>query len=447
MYAPRTTKQIDDALTIMRVGKAPKPRITSLSVWAGLGIIGTAGTASLAMSNPAAAGDVLGSLINIKTLAAGVALGGVAWLAHRWETMPERGWFGDAPDAIEQDTGRGMMDIELTETYRSIYKTDDVVVEVRDADQYSIHVVYHDDLNLSGKITALARRLGIRSKVGSKGADAVPVIVVDVFDKGCSAIMIPKPQEAWGEPVPMDTGALQQGKPIAHVGRAVTGESIIVDFRLEHGALVAGTSGSGKTEVFVAILKSLQAASLPMESHVIDLKGTPQLKRIGADNYISTDPEAAIECMEALSARLKERMDKYSRADCDNLWQYQKRVDAAEKAIVLMVDEWAVLSRLTGKDEETGDKQADRAKRIMSELAQLGRSGGLILVVGMQHPLADDLPTTIRNQLMIRIVLAVADRNAAEVTGIPGAQHQPMQGGMMVRHGGDLTVGRGVYLS
>ena len=456
MITRELAKQIDDGMTVLRIGKRPTHTLTSTNVWAGLGVIGTTATAALAITNPAFGDAALQGLAAIPqdpvallatTAVAGLACVG-AYVAHRFETRWMRdGWFGDAPDKISDSTVAGL-DIELTQTYRGLFG-DEVAVERRDSSQYEVHVIYHDDAPIWGKLTVLARKLGIKTRAGQQGANAVPVVFIDVFDKGCSALLIPKHHTQWGAPVALDPSVLQAGKPIAHVGTSIDGLAMTVDFSLEHGVLVAGASGSGKTEVFVAIYRSLELAGVKGTRTVIDLKGTSQLYRLGADQYISkVKGESAEATLDRVLAVLKgidddltERQLKYREAGCDNLWQYQRRVDANEGATILMIDELAVLSRI-----EDGEKRK-YAMNLLASIAQLGRAGGLIWVVGMQHPLADDLPTKIRNQLMTRIVMAVADAKAAEVAGIPGAQWQPMQGGMLLKHGGEITAGRGVYLS
>ncbi len=345
-------------------------------------------------------------------------------------------------------------DKDLTQLYRDVFNTEKVMVSLDHASQYDIHIIWHDDLNITARLGTLARRLGIESLPGKKGQEAIPVIFFEVWKAGCSALLIKKKPDNWGEPVRFKPETLTKGKPRAYIGDTINGDPIIIDHALEHGAGVFGTSGSGKTEVFVVHHASMQLTGLNPEMHIIDLKGTPQLRRLSNDSYISTttdeqgetvaDMHGVYELLQALNNRLAERMTRYTQADCDNIWQYRKKVDNKERPICLYVDELAVLSRAA----KTARKD-DPITNIMAQLAslaQLGRSGGLILLVGMQHPIATDLPTTIRNQIMTRIVLAVADADAASVAGIPGAQNQPMQGAMMVKHGNRVQIGRGAYI-
>ncbi len=345
-------------------------------------------------------------------------------------------------------------DKDLTKLYRDVFDTPKVMVSLDYASQYEIHVIHHDDLPITSKLGTLARRLGIESLPGKKGPEAIPVIFFEVWKAGCSALLIKKQADDWGNAISFKPETLTRGKPRAYIGDAINGNPIIIDHTLEHGAGVFGTSGSGKTEVFVVHHASMLASGLNPEVHILDLKGTPQLKRLSADSYISKtrndegeitpDIEGAYELLTVLNNRLSDRMDTYSHHDCDNLWQYRKKIDANERPIILYIDELAVLSRAAkqaGKDDPVAN-----IMMLLASLAQLGRSSGLILLVGMQHPIADDLPTTIRNQIMTRIVLAVADGKAADVAGIPGAQNQPMQGAMMVKHGNRVQIGRGAYI-
>ena len=362
-------------------------------------------------------------------------------------TRPQRGyWLIKPVDPVVTRIEKPhtvTFDPALTKLYRGIFETENIMVSLEDASQYQIHVIWHNGLNIASKIVAIALSLGIKSLPGKTGKEAIPVILFEVWRSGCSAILIKKHPDQWGDPVTFKPEKLTNGKPRAYIGDAIDGEAIVIDHGIEHGALVAGTSGSGKTEVFVAHHRSFQLNGTNPKSIIIDLKGTPQLRRLKVDKYI-TDIETAIEQMRLIKAVLEVRMETYSRADCDNIWQYRKKVDPKEQPYCLYLDELAVLSRTAkaaGKDEPAAE-----AMDILAALAQLGRSSGLIIMVGMQHPLADDIPTPIRNQLMIRIVLAVADDSAAKVAGIPGAQNQPMQGAMIVKHANRIQIGRGAYI-
>lgn len=345
-------------------------------------------------------------------------------------------------------------DGELTKMYRKVFGTDAVMVSVEPASQYTIHVIWHDDLKITAKLGVLARKLGIESLPGKKEAEAIPVIFFEVWKAGASALLIKKSPDEWGDYIPFNREALTQGKPRAYIGDTLSGDPIVIDHEIEHGGGVFGTSGSGKSEVFVVHHASMMNCGLNPEIHIMDMKGTPQLQRLKADSYVSTttndegntipDLEGAYDLMVSINNRLAERMAKYTAANCDNIWQYRKKVNKNESPICLYIDEWAVMARAAksaGKDERVKE-----IVNLFASLAQLGRSGGLIFLVGMQHPLAEDLPTTIRNQIMIRIVLAVTDETAAKVAGIPGAQNQPMMGGMMVKAGNKIRIGRGAYI-
>lgn len=345
-------------------------------------------------------------------------------------------------------------DPDMTALYRKIFETDEVMVSIEEASQYQIHIIWHKGLNINGKLVSIALRLGIESLPGKRGAEAIPVILFEVWKAGCSALLIKKHPDQWGDPVTFKPEHITQGKPRAYIGDAINGQPIIIDHAIEHGALVAGTSGSGKTEVFVAHHQSMIMCGIPAEIYVIDLKGTPQLARLKATRYISKtideetgdsipDLKGAYELLEHINNRLSKRQDKYAAANCDNLWQYRKH-HPEEPMIILYVDEIAVMARAAKAAKS--DDPVFNIFNLFANVSQLGRSGGLIELGGMQHPRADELPTSIRNQLMTRIVLAVADTDAAKVAGVPGAQHQPMQGGMIVKHANRIQIGRGAYI-
>lgn len=398
------------------------------------------------------------SSLPVASITAGLSLTLGAWVAERYTRFPDHdsneGYHPLTDPPPNKKARKGMMDSELTATYRSVYKDESIVVNREDASQYYVHVIHHDDTNITSRLGVLARKLNIQSIAGKKGADSIPVIFFEVYRAGCSALLIQKRSTDWGKPVGFDKSAIVDGQPIAYIGKSIDGQNITINHKIEHGVLVSGASGSGKTEVFVVHHKSLIASGLNPLIYILDLKGTAQLKRLKSDIYIApsvdedgvvnVDIEAVYDFLAELSTDLAKRMNKYTEANCDNIWDYRKKVDDTERPISLYIDELSVLSR-AARSAENGS----RIKKIMDVVAgisQLGRSSGLVEMVGMQQPLAEDIPTSIRAQLMARVVLSVENTKAAEIAGIVGAENQPMQGAMMVKHCKQITIGRGAYI-
>lgn len=330
---------------------------------------------------------------------------------------------------------RSRVDADLTELYKVVLDDETALVERHQSDQYDIHVIYNQDPDaIRSRMTKIARKLGLKPE---------QLMYYPVWGQGSSAILAHRPQVDW-EPVPFDPHAVVPGRMILQAGRSITGQTITYNRETYPHALIAGETGAGKTEAMVADIQAAQATGLNPQIYVIDPKNTPQLKRLTAQQYVN-DAQWGIELLESIVGYCEERLNRYSDAGCDNYWQYRERVNQNERPLMLYVDEVAELvSPDVATDPKEAKQLAAKALALITRLVQKYRSAGLFVTLGMQHPLADVLTTNIRNNLGIRIILSVADHHAARVAGVPGAENLPMQGGLILKEGKNLTYGRGV---
>lgn len=333
---------------------------------------------------------------------------------------------------------RSRVDAALTELYKAVLDDETALVERHQSDQYDIHVIYNQDPDaIRSRMTKIARKLGLKPE---------QLMYYPVWGQGSSAILAHRPQADW-ESVPFDPHAVVPDRMILQAGRSITGQTITYNRETYPHALIAGETGAGKTEAMVADIRAAQATGLNPQIYVIDPKNTPQLKRLAAQQYVN-DAQWGIELLESIVGYCEERLNRYSDAGCDNYWQYRDKVDSSERPIMLYVDEVAELvSPDVAADPKEAKQLAGKAIALITRLVQKYRSAGLFVTLGMQHPLAEVLSTNIRNNLGIRIILSVADHHAAKVAGVPGAENLPMQGGMILKEGKNLTYGRGVFVS
>lgn len=199
----------------------------------------------------------------------------------------------------------------------------------------------------------------------------------------------------------------QHGRPTAPVGLTGNGAFTIDLVRDGPHLLIAGTTGSGKSELLRTLVTGLASSTPPDELCfvLIDYKGgaafaeCAQLPHVQAvvtdlDGY---QTRRALSC---LDAELRRREAAFAGAGVADLAGYQATVDGARCPIarlVLVIDEFAALA------EELPDFLTG-----MVGIAQRGRSLGVHLVLATQRP-AGVVSLDIKANMALRIALRVTD--------------------------------------
>ena len=182
--------------------------------------------------------------------------------------------------------------------------------------------------------------------------------------------------------------------------------------------LLAGTTGSGKSELLRTLIASLAARYSPdfLNLVLIDYKGgaafdacadLPHAVGLVTDLDESLG-ERALRSLEAELARREERLREAGAADLDQLWRAVP--DRPLPRLAVIVDEFALLARELPHFMET-----------LVDIAQRGRSLGVHLILATQQP-AGVVKDSIRANVNLRICLRVqtpADSKDALGTG-PG---------------------------
>jgi S-DNA-T family DNA segregation ATPase FtsK/SpoIIIE len=208
--------------------------------------------------------------------------------------------------------------------------------------------------------------------------------------------------------------------------QAVLGESYDGPFGIDLSkdgphALIAGTTGSGKSELLQTIVASLAAVNRPDEMTfvLIDYKGGSafaECARLPHTVGMVTDLDArqVARALVSLSAELTRRERILAAAGAKDIEAYQLLVDARRAGplprLAIVVDEFAAMSRDL-PDFVTG----------LVNIAQRGRSLGLHLILATQRP-SGVVSAEIRANTNLRIALRVTDpADSADVIGVPDA--------------------------
>ncbi len=194
--------------------------------------------------------------------------------------------------------------------------------------------------------------------------------------------------------------------------RAVIGEStdgiFSIDIRADgpHG-LVAGTTGSGKSELLQTMIASLAVGNRPDEFNfvLVDYKGGAAFKDCNllphtVGMVTDLDGHLTSRALESLGAELRRREHQLARADAKDIEDYLAARDPDDEPmprLLIVIDEFAALVAEL-PDFVTG----------LVDVARRGRSLGVHLILATQRP-AGVVSAEIKSNTNLRIALRVTD--------------------------------------
>jgi S-DNA-T family DNA segregation ATPase FtsK/SpoIIIE len=172
--------------------------------------------------------------------------------------------------------------------------------------------------------------------------------------------------------------------------------------------LIAGATGSGKTELMRSLVLSLALRNRQskLQFALIDPKSRGFLPLAGLPHLladIATDPGTALNLLERLLVEMERR----------------DRANVAAPRIVIVIDELLDLLATGGKPVELA----------LTRLAQRGREAGLHLVAGAQKPAATVLGAMLKANFPVRLVGRVGSAEDARVAaGVAGTNAERLLG-------------------
>lgn len=253
------------------------------------------------------------------------------------------------------------------------------------------------------KFHGLAMDLQVRLNL-----DAPPIIsvqggqlVIDVQRKDRQVVDFDDVRDQFGSP-----DAASSRVPI---GVDCNGVMRFIDLAnpLHAHVLVAGTSGSGKTEWLRTAIAGLMETNTPASLRLVlidpkrvafgELAGSPFLyvpdALVYPDGVVS-----AIDILDALIEEMEARYRAHQRAFVDDLRQYIDKTGDRKPRIVCVCDEYA--------DLITGDRKV--RKEIESRIARLGakaRAAGIHLIAATQRPSRDIVSGTLQANMTCRVAM------------------------------------------
>lgn len=222
-------------------------------------------------------------------------------------------------------------------------------------------------------------------------------------------------------------GVLQRWQSVGRTTEAIIGEGadgpFAIDIRRDgpHG-LVAGTTGSGKSELLQTIIASLAVNNRPDEMNyvLVDYKGGAAF--MDCNNLPHTvgmvtdlDGHLTTRALESLGAELRRREHQLAAAQAKDIEDYLAEKgpdDEPMPRLLIVIDEFAALVAEL-PDFVTG----------LVDIARRGRSLGVHLILATQRP-AGVVSAEIKSNTNLRIALRVTDTgDSADVLESPEAAH------------------------
>ena len=243
-------------------------------------------------------------------------------------------------------------------------------------------------------------------------------------------------------------GDIYAGRPkgasplVAWLGKDVAGMDCWTDLALMPHALVAGTTGSGKSGCINAMLSSILMDASPNEVRLVLVDP----KRVELNHYerlphlltpVVTNPRLAATVLGNLIGEMENRYEVMSKARGRNLNELNKiRRKNGENPlphILCVIDELADLMMVAPADVEES----------IIRLAQKSRAVGIHLVLATQRPSTDVITGTIKINIPSRIAFAVASQvDSRVILDSGGAESLLGQGDMLFRPVGSSKMQR-----
>ena len=189
----------------------------------------------------------------------------------------------------------------------------------------------------------------------------------------------------------------------------------------EHHALLAGKTGSGKSNLLHVLIQTLCEKYSPAEVdlYLLDYKESTEFN-IYADPPLpharlvatESDPEYGVTVLRHLVDELEERARIFKKAEVRDFAEYRAASSERLPRILLVVDEFQVLF--------AGQRQvAEAAEQLLSQLLKQGRSFGIHILLATQTLKGINALSiaSIITQLGCRIALACGQEDSAMILG------------------------------
>jgi len=223
------------------------------------------------------------------------------------------------------------------------------------------------------------------------------------------------------------------------LGKDVAGNTIIADIAKMPHALIAGSTGSGKSVCINTIITSIIYNSKPSEVKLLMVD--PKIVELSVYNGIPhllipvvTDPKKAAGALAWAVQEMENRYAVFAAKGVRDLKGYNQAIEKENKdkpdeekigklpQIVIIIDELADLMMVAAKDVEDA----------ICRLAQKARAAGMHLVIATQRPSVDVITGIIKANVPSRVAFAVSSQvDSRTILDMAGAEKLLGKGDML----------------
>jgi len=191
---------------------------------------------------------------------------------------------------------------------------------------------------------------------------------------------------------------------------------IFWDYNTSPHLLGVGTTGSGKSNFMKVVIDSL----IFMNAKILFADG----KRVELVNYRLEGYEVETEDFLQLFKRVHDMMSsRYKKMEEESIKlgtvvNHYTKLSFSADPIFLVIDEWASIVDNLSREAVKGTAESEykQAVRLVKDILQLGRAGGVQIIAFMQDPKGTTLDTSLRNNFNMRVLLgAVKEKTAYDM--------------------------------
>lgn len=231
------------------------------------------------------------------------------------------------------------------------------------------------------------------------------------------------------------------------LGQDLNGKAIYTDIAKAPHILIAGTTGSGKSETIHSILASLLMHSIYGTSRsndvtstiidVIDMKGTEYNKYKNTYINLVSNEREAFSLLARLCDSMESRYAFLAKNGCDDIDEYHSKGYELSREVCI-IDEFADLILKNREVEE-----------YIVRLAQKARGCGIHLVIGTQSPRHDIVTGLIKANFPFKIALNTSNSMESRIIlDETGAEKLFGKGDMLIKKGGNKPIrAQGCFVS
>lgn len=203
--------------------------------------------------------------------------------------------------------------------------------------------------------------------------------------------------------------------------------------------LIAGTTGSGKSEWIRTALAGLILTNTPQTLRLMiidpkrctftDLKDSPFL--LTPQSLIYPDEQRSAQVLEGLADEMDSRYRRFESAGTDSLAKHVKQTGVSIPRIICVCDEYADIINRDRQERKEIEIQINR-------LGQKARSVGIHLIIATQHPGRQTIKGALDANLPARIALKMnRDIESKMIIGQKGAESLLGNGDMLFKNIGE----------